>query len=92
MKKLFFGLLILPVLFLASCQEKEDKKGGITLPGETSISTEIEYSNDREGKGSYSITNFDPIESISWQSISTSKSTTTNEDDDGNLTLPTKAE
>ena len=92
MKKILFSFLILPFLFLASCQEKDDDNGNITLPDETSISTQIDYSNDREGKGSYVITSYDPVEDISWASISTSKATTTNEEDDGNLTLPTKAE
>ena len=86
-------LLLLPLLFLTSCGKDDKKDDGITLPTQTSVETSIDYSNDRGGKGDYTITNFTTAESISWNSISTSTSTNTSqEEDDGNLTLPTKAE
>lgn len=86
-------LLLLPLLFLTSCGKDDKKDDGITLPTQTSVETSIDYSNDRGGKGDYTITSFTPVESISWNSISTSTSTNTSqEEDDGNLTLPTKAE
>jgi hypothetical protein len=86
-------LLLLPLLFLTSCGKDDKKDDGITLPTQTSVETSIDYSNDREGKGDYTITSFTPVESISWNCISTSTSTkTSQEEDDGNLTLPTKAE
>ena len=93
MKKYFLALFLLPLLFLESCGKEEKIDNGITLPTQTSSETSIDYSNDREGKGDYTITNYSPVDSISWQSISTQTSTTTNmEDEDGNITLPTKAE
>jgi len=87
-------LLLLPLLFLTSCGKDDKKDDGITLPTQTSVETSIDYSNDRGGKGDYTITSFTPEESIlSWNSIPTSTSTkTSQEEDDGNLTLPTKAE
>ncbi|MCR4898382.1 MAG: hypothetical protein K5892_04055 [Acholeplasmatales bacterium] len=93
MKKYFLAFLLLPSLFLVSCGEDEKEDNGITLPSKISTETSIDYSNDREGRSEYNITSYDPVESISWQSVSTQTSTTTTEEDEnGNLTLPTKAE
>ena len=94
MKKIFIiSFLLFPSLLLMSCQNKDEEKSGITLPSETSISTSVDYSNDRD-KGSYSITSFSPNESISWVDISTTTSTDfqTTSEDDNQIILPTKAD
>ena len=92
MKKLLLISFLIPSLFLASCQNKDEKEDGIKLPEETSVSTSIDYSNDR-GNGNYSITSFSPNESISWEQISSSSTTNTQTtEDDNQIILPTKAD